>query len=120
MLAEVPVVTDLGRALAGFLASLRKTSRPRSGPSPQTAHFHGFSVRAGVPHPARALPLHAACKSHKGGNVPSPLFNFLFLAALIVPAVMYITGVIILMLSLVVKHYRLTHASAHPREALAQ
>lgn len=51
--------------------------------------------------------------------MPSPLFNFLFLAALIIPAVMYITGVIILMLSLVVKHYRLTHAPSHPHEALA-
>ena len=46
--------------------------------------------------------------------MPSPLFNFLFLAALIVPAVMYIGGVIILMLSLVVKHYRLTHAARTP------
>ena len=43
--------------------------------------------------------------------MPSPLFNFLFLAALIVPAAMYIGGVIILMLSLVVKHYRLTHTA---------
>jgi hypothetical protein len=51
--------------------------------------------------------------------VPTPLFNFLFLAALIVPAAMYIGGVIILMVSLVVKHYRLTHAPASPIEALA-
>lgn len=51
--------------------------------------------------------------------MPSPLFNFLFLVALFVPAVMYITGVIILMLSLVVKHYRLTHAPSHSQEALA-
>ena len=41
--------------------------------------------------------------------MPSPLFNFLFLAALIVPAVMYVGGVLILMMSFVVKHYRLTH-----------
>lgn len=68
---------------------------------------------------ARALPLSPACNSHKGGAVPSPLFNFLFLVALIVPAVMYITGVVILMLSLVVKHYRLTHAPSPSREALA-
>ena len=54
----------------------------------------------------------------KEGRVPSPLFNFLFLAALIVPAVMYIGGVIILMISLVVKHYRLTHAPSQTIEAL--
>jgi hypothetical protein len=74
---------------------------------------------SGCPCTARALPSSTACKSHKGGTVPSPLFNFLFVVALFVPAAMYITGVIILMVSLVVKHYRLTHAPAHPREALA-
>ena len=51
--------------------------------------------------------------------MPSPLFNFLFLVALIVPAAMYIVGVIVLMLSLVVKHYRLTHAPAQIHQALA-
>ena len=51
--------------------------------------------------------------------MPSPLTNFLFLAALIVPAAMYIAGVIILMLSLVVKHYRLTHVPAPHVDALA-
>ena len=51
--------------------------------------------------------------------MPSPLFNFLFLTALIVPAVMYVGGVLILMISLVVKHYRLTHAPAQQVEALA-
>jgi len=51
--------------------------------------------------------------------VPGPLFNFLFLAALTVPAAMYIGGVIILMISLVVKHYRLTHEPRHSMEALA-
>jgi hypothetical protein len=50
--------------------------------------------------------------------VPSPLFNFLFLAALIVPAAMYVGGVIILMISLVLKHYRVTHVP-HSVEALA-
>ena len=50
--------------------------------------------------------------------MPSSLFNFLFIAALIVPAAMYIGGVVILMISLVVKHFRLTHA-ASPVEALA-
>ena len=51
--------------------------------------------------------------------MPSPLFNFLFLVALIVPGVMYICGVVMLMLSLVVKHYRLTHRQSHAIEALA-
>jgi len=61
-----------------------------------------------------------ACEVHKGGNVPSPLFNFLFIAALFVPAVMYIGGVFILMVSLVVKHYRATHeSSSHAIAALA-
>ena len=32
---------------------------------------------------------------------------------------MYVGGVIILMISLVVKHYRLTHAQTRPIEALA-
>lgn len=71
------------------------------------------------PPAARGLPPVSACELHKGGNVPSPLFNFLFLAALIVPAAMYILGVIIVMLALVVKHYRLTHAPSHAHEALA-
>jgi len=51
--------------------------------------------------------------------VPGPLFNFLFLVALIVPAAMYIVGVVILMLSLVVRHYRLTHAPPQILRALA-
>jgi hypothetical protein len=55
----------------------------------------------------------------KEGHVPSPLFNILFLIALIVPAAMYLVGVIVLMLSLVVKHYRLTHAPVQPQAALA-
>ena len=55
----------------------------------------------------------------KEAIVPSPLFNFLFLAALFVPAAMYIGGVIILMASLVLKHYRATHAAPHSVEALA-
>jgi hypothetical protein len=57
---------------------------------------------------------------HKGGIVPSPLFNFLFLAALIVPATMYIGGVIILMMSLVVNQYRARAVErSHSIEALA-
>lgn len=60
------------------------------------------------------------CEAHKGGTVPSPLFNFLFIAALFVPAVMYIGGVIILMVSLVLRHYRARHeAASHSVEALA-
>ena len=51
--------------------------------------------------------------------MPSPLFNFLFLAALFVPATMYVGGVIILMISLVVKHYHITGAHVSI-EALAQ
>jgi hypothetical protein len=51
--------------------------------------------------------------------VPSPLFNVLFLVALIVPAAMYVVGVLILMISLVAKHYRLTHTAPQPRAALA-
>ena len=50
--------------------------------------------------------------------MPSPLFNFLFVAALFVPALMYIGGVIILMISLVVKHHRATHEAA-PRSVEA-
>jgi len=52
--------------------------------------------------------------------VPSPLFNFLFIAALFVPAAMYIGGVVILMVSLVLKHFRAKHEPAlHSVEALA-
>ena len=52
--------------------------------------------------------------------MPSPLFNFLFVAALFVPAAMYIGGVIILMVSLVVKHYRAKHEPvSHSVQALA-
>jgi hypothetical protein len=45
--------------------------------------------------------------------MPSPLFNFLFLIALIVPAAMYIVGVVILMTSLVVNHLRDRAAATH-------
>ena len=61
-----------------------------------------------------------ACEAHKGGTVPSPLFNFLFIAALFVPAAMYIGGVIVLMGSLVVRHYRGRRVERlHSLEALA-
>ena len=55
---------------------------------------------------------------HKGGNVPSPLFNVLFILALFVPMAMYIAGVLILMFSIVVNHYRTMHPRAHRVEAL--
>ena len=53
--------------------------------------------------------------------MPSPLFNVLFLVALLVPVTMYIAGVAVLMLSLVVKHYRgrVTAAQPNPIEATA-
>ena len=51
--------------------------------------------------------------------MPSPLFNFMFLVALFVPVVMYVAGVLILMMSLVVKHFRLTHVPAQHAEAPA-
>jgi hypothetical protein len=41
----------------------------------------------------------------KEGIVPSPLFDFLFLVAFFVPIVMYVIGVLILMVSLVAKHW---------------
>jgi hypothetical protein len=69
--------------------------------------------------PARPLPFMAACVAHKGGSMPSPLFNFLFLAALIIPATMYIIGVVILMISLVVKHFHATAVRTHTTEAVA-
>ena len=51
--------------------------------------------------------------------MPSPLFNFLFVAALFVPAAMYIGGLIVLMISLVVKDYRVRYERTHSIEALA-
>lgn len=51
--------------------------------------------------------------------MPSQLFNVLFLAALFIPAAMYITGVAVLMISLVVKHYRATAVRTHHIEATA-
>lgn len=51
--------------------------------------------------------------------MPSPLFNVLFLMALIAPAAMYIIGVIVLMISIIVKHYRGTVRHRHVIEVLA-
>jgi len=53
---------------------------------------------------------------HKGGTRAKPAFQFI--AALFVPAAMYFGGVIILMISLVVRHYRVAH-QPHLVEALA-
>ena len=73
----------------------------------------------GPPFAARALPSLQACNRAKEGSVPSSLFNFLFVIALFVPAAMYIAGVVILMVSLVVKHYRVRYERTHSLEALA-
>ena len=51
--------------------------------------------------------------------MPSTLFNVLFLAALIVPAAMYVAGVIILLGSLVVSQYRERVEHLHSIEAIA-
>ena len=51
--------------------------------------------------------------------MPSPLFDALFLIALLVPIAMYLTGLIILMVSLVVKHFAAAHERPHSMEALA-
>lgn len=51
--------------------------------------------------------------------MPSPLFNFLFLTALLVPAAMYIIGVLTLMGAIVVKHFRATAVRTHTVEAIA-
>ena len=51
--------------------------------------------------------------------MPSQLFNVLFLVALFVPAAMYVGGVLVLMISLVVRHYRITAAGTHAVEATA-
>ncbi len=51
--------------------------------------------------------------------MPSPLFNILFLAALIIPAAMSIIGIVVLMISLVAKHFQHTVARTHATEAMA-
>jgi hypothetical protein len=51
--------------------------------------------------------------------MPTPLFDALFLIALFVPIAMYLTGLIILMVSLVVKHVAAAHVRPHPVQALA-
>lgn len=65
---------------------------------------------------ARGLPF-LGCE--REGIVSHPLFDFLFLTALIVPAAMYICGLTILIASLIVKHHRETPATAQAVEALA-
>jgi hypothetical protein len=55
----------------------------------------------------------------KGGHVPSPLFNFLFLVAFFVPIGMYVVGVLILMASVITRHWTLRHNVNHPIVATA-
>jgi hypothetical protein len=51
--------------------------------------------------------------------LPSLLFDALFLIALFVPIAMYLTGVMILMISLVLKHFSAARERSHSMEALA-
>ena len=51
--------------------------------------------------------------------MPSPLFNALFLIALLVPLAMYLTGLMILAVSLVANHFAATHVRPHSIEAPA-
>ena len=60
---------------------------------------------------ARLIQRRATCRVH--------FSNAVFLIALIVPIAMYLIGLVILMVSLVVKHFGLTHAPSHSIEALA-
>ena len=53
-------------------------------------------------------------------TLPTPLFDALFLIALLVPIAMYLIGLIILMVSLVSKHCATAHTRSHSVEALAQ
>jgi hypothetical protein len=55
----------------------------------------------------------------KEGTLPSPLFNLLFLVALFVPIGMYAIGVLILMASLVKKHWIAKEIATHPIAATA-
>ena len=50
--------------------------------------------------------------------MPTPLFDALFLIALLVPIAMYLIGLIILAVSLVVKHFA-AYRRSHAVEALA-
>lgn len=50
--------------------------------------------------------------------MPTPLFNFLFVVALFVPMAMYIAGVLIVMCSIVLNHFRTTHRRTRTVEAL--
>jgi hypothetical protein len=51
--------------------------------------------------------------------LPSPLFNFLFLVALFAPIGMYAIGMLILMASLVKKHWIAREIATHPIAATA-
>ena len=51
--------------------------------------------------------------------MPSPLFNVLFLVALIVPVAMYMIGMSILMISLLANHFGDRMRHERPIEAIA-
>lgn len=51
--------------------------------------------------------------------MPSPLFDFLFLAALFVPVTMYVVGVVLVIASLVLDHWRMMHPQTPAAEAHA-
>ena len=51
--------------------------------------------------------------------MPTPLLDFLFLVAFLVPIGMYMIGVLILMASLVAKHWTEHHGIVHHIEATA-
>ena len=51
--------------------------------------------------------------------MPSPLSDALFLIALLVPIAMYLTGLIILGVSLILKHWAVTHHHSGDRALAA-
>ena len=51
--------------------------------------------------------------------MPTPLFDALFLIALFVPIALYLTGLIVLMVSLIAKHFAAAHEGSHSIEAPA-
>ena len=79
--------------------------------SPRNRRFLNVLAGNSSARPGTSVAIPASVRCAQRGSVPSPLFNFLFLAALIVPAAMYVGGVIILM--------TFTPVEALPRHALA-
>jgi hypothetical protein len=51
--------------------------------------------------------------------MPGPFVDALFLIALLGPMAMYLTGLVILAVSLVLKHFAVTHVPPHSIEAPA-